>query len=96
MQFRFPAAHVFAGFYLPSAGAVYIFHRGAQYFCHTPCLRNTANRTMGRIAFKDFRDLTKSGVCPVIFECGEPRLCLLPGRLAATVNLYIRSEEWPY
>ncbi len=51
---------------------------------------------MGRIAVKDFRDLTKSGVCQVIFECGEPGLCLSPRWLAATVNLYISSDEWPH
>lgn len=44
---------------------------------------------MGRIAVKDFRDLTKSRVCHVIFECGEPRFRLSPRWLTSTMHLYM-------
>src|SRR4051812_1164425 len=75
--------------------SLHVFHIRAQNFCHTPRLCDASARPVRGVGFEDLGDVTQPSFGKMTLQRLEPFGGLLPSCIAASVHLYIGSNEWP-
>src|SRR6185369_18076726 len=84
-------------FGLPNrSNSLYIFQVCPQDLCDTPCLCDASTRVMRRIAFKDFRNVSKACLGKMLLQRLKPFCGLFTSTITITVRFNIGGDEWPY